>query len=451
MAEETDILDGLNYDGTTFHILTSDTANSSNYLIQGDEELEGDQLNDSVLKRNASVEEQLGVTFKYTTTNYDWKEVTAAMEVVVMSGEDTYDLVIDDQLGLSTSSVNHQLYDVSDLKTIDFDEDCWWHEYMMNLSVDYKTINLIVGDYFMDVLNCSHALLVNRDLYRDLFDDPDTLYQMVTDGEWTYDTMLPLIKNTYYDLNGDGKKNANDRFGIIIGNIWGSCFPYVYGTDCDFVTRDSDGYPTLTLYSERLVKLYDYIREIYYSEGSNYNYDGEGTDDINSKFKSGEALFVDVTLRNFSVFRDDEIDIGIIPYPKLDESQESYVTVIHDTAEVGVLPMTVKDPEMSGAVITALCRKSHNTVMPEYYENSLKIKYSRDDASANMIDLIHDGITDEFCLVYGSDWANGIFTWTILEPLQKNLGSISSAYETRESAAIQALEDLVEAFKKQAE
>ncbi|MBQ9996354.1 MAG: hypothetical protein IJP32_08285, partial [Clostridia bacterium] len=39
---EPDILDGLNYNGTSFRIRTSDTTISSNYLIEGSGELNGD-------------------------------------------------------------------------------------------------------------------------------------------------------------------------------------------------------------------------------------------------------------------------------------------------------------------------------------------------------------------------------------------------------------------------
>lgn len=78
---------------------------------------------------------------------------------------------------------------------------------------------------------------------------------------------------------------------------------------------------------------------------------------------------------------------------------------------------------------------------------SLKIKYARDNYTSAMIDLIHDGIMDMFSLVYGAQYANNITTWTILEPLQKNGDSITSAYESRQAAAVTGLADLVTAFE----
>ena len=450
--EKPDILAGLNYNGATFHILTSDTEISSNYMIQGSGELTGDNVNDAVFERNLAVEEAIGVHFEYTTSNNAWSDVFAATQKLVLSGDCTYDLLIDDQRGFSTASVSHLFRDAAVLPTVDLDEGCWWKDYMMNLSVDYKSLYLLVGDYFADVLNHSHAILYNRDIYRDLYGNPDDVYTMVQEGRWTYETWQPLVDGAYFDLDGNGKADAkSDRFGMIVGGIGGSIFPFSYSSDCQFVSRDANGYPTLTMYSERLVKLYDSIRGIFYSDATSTGFAENGAD-LHSKFIEGGALFISGTqLGDFGKFRDMENDIGIIPYPKLDESQERYITVVHDTAEVGAFPITVRDPEMCGAVVQMLCRTSHETVLPTYYEESLKIKYARDDASSAMIDLIHDGITDEFCLVYGGAYANDIFTWALLGPLQKNGDSITADYESREKAALAGLEKLMEDFNSQPE
>ena len=407
---EPDILAGLSYDGRTFRILTSDTDISSNDLIEGTGELTGDNVNDAVYSRNLAVEEQLDVGLAYEHANNAWGDVYKSVQTLVLSGDATYDLLIDDQLGFSTASIDMLFYDVATLPTVDFTEDCWWGDYMRNLSIDYKHTYLLVGDYFMDVLNHSHALLYNRAMYTDVLGDPDAVYQLVQDGAWTYDAWIPMIEAAYQDVNGDGKADKDDRFGMIVGGIGGSSFPFTYGGDVPYITENGL--------------------------------------DLHEKFASGGALFISgCQLGDFGTFRDMEQEIGIIPYPKQDEAQRNYITVVHDTAEVGAIPATAADPDISGAVCQALCRATHKTVLPAYYEMSLKIKYARDNYTSAMIDLIHDGIMDMFSLVYGAQYANNITTWTILEPLQKNGDSITSAYESRQAAAVTGLADLVTAFE----
>lgn len=444
---EPDILDGLSYGGRTFRILSSDTEISSHALLEGSGELTGDNVNDAVYARNLAVEEQLDIHFEYETTNYNYNEVFNAVKTLVLSGDAAYDLFVNDQLGFAVASIEMLFYDAASLPTVDFSEDCWWGDYMKNLSIDYKHTYLLVGDYFMDVLNHSHALLYNRNLYTDLYGDPDAVYQLVDDDKWTYDAWIPMIEGAYQDINGDGKMDKDDRFGMIVGGIGGSSFPFTYGGDVPYITRDEKGYPTLTMYGDRLVDLYEKIRAVFWSSGTFTKYQENGVD-LHEKFAADGALFISgCQLGDFGTFRDMEAEVGIIPYPKQDEAQENYITVVHDTAEVGAIPATAADPEISGAVCQALCRSTHETVLPAYYEMSLKIKYARDNYTSAMIDRIHDGIMDMFSLVYGAQYANNITTWAILEPLQKNGDSITSAYETREAAAITGLQDLVTTFE----
>lgn len=447
LETEPDILAGLSYDGRTFRILTSDTDISSNDLIEGTGELTGDNVNDAVYSRNLAVEETLDVRFAYEHSDNGYSNVYKSVQTLVLSGDSTYDLLIDDQLGFSTASIEMLFYDAASLSTVDFTEDCWWGDYMRNLSIDYRHVYLLVGDYFMDVLNHSHALLYNRAMYTDVLGDPDAVYQLVQDGAWTYDAWIPMIEAAYQDVNGDGKADKDDRFGMIVGGIGGSSFPFTYGGDVPYITRDEKGYPTLTMYGDRLADLYEKIRRVFWSSGTFTKYTENGLD-LHEKFASGGALFISgCQLGDFGTFRDMEQEIGIIPYPKQDEAQRNYITVVHDTAEVGAIPATAADPDISGAVCQALCRATHKTVLPAYYEMSLKIKYARDNYTSAMIDLIHDGIMDMFSLVYGAQYANNITTWTILEPLQKNGDSITSAYESRQAAAVTGLADLVTAFE----
>ena len=82
-----------------------------------------------------------------------------------------------------------------------------------------------------------------------------------------------------------------------------------------------------------------------------------------------------------------EDGLGVVPYPKLDENQKNYVTSTHDTAEIGVIPVTLPPTALDyiSAVVEVLCRETYKNVLPVYYESSLKMKYTRDDTSAKMV------------------------------------------------------------------
>ena len=62
---------------------------------------------------------------------------------------------------------------------------------------------------------------------------------------------------------------------------------------------------------------------------------------------------------------------------------------------------------MIAAVLEADCSMTSKIVIPAYYDLALKNKYSRDATTAQMIDLIHDCITADFCFYWG-DSVNGL-------------------------------------------
>ena len=84
-------------------------------------------------------------------------------------------------------------------------------------------------------------------------------------------------------------------------------------------------------------------------------------------------------------------DFGIVPWPKYDASQEKYYTNVDAGTNLFIVPITNSDPERTSIVLEALCAKGYRTVIPAYYEVALQTKYTRDDLSVQMLDIIKEG------------------------------------------------------------
>jgi len=61
--------------------------------------------------------------------------------------------------------------------------------------------------------------------------------------------------------------------------------------------------------------------------------------------------------------------------------------------------------EYISTVLEVLNRETAKTVMPQYYETALKVKYTDDPQAGAMIDIIHDNFRNVFELAY--DYAIG--------------------------------------------
>ena len=89
-------------------------------------------------------------------------------------------------------------------------------------------------------------------------------------------------------------------------------------------------------------------------------------------------------------------DFGFIPLPKFDEAQEHYLTTPGAGINFYTVPVTVKDTECVSAVLEGLAILGHQDIIPTYYDTVLKSKYTRDEESAEMLDLIRENIIIDF-------------------------------------------------------
>ena len=109
---EDDRFAGTNFHGQTLNIQNSNgqatlTMATSNIYIEGEEELTGDAALDSVIRRNQSVEDFLNVDLVFYPVDIIYNEVPAELRQLVLSGDRTYQVIINDIWGCVPMTVHH--------------------------------------------------------------------------------------------------------------------------------------------------------------------------------------------------------------------------------------------------------------------------------------------------------------------------------------------------------
>jgi hypothetical protein len=443
-----DSLPELDFNGKEIRIYSDDSNHEYtglNNYIQGPEELTGDIVYDTVLNRNEKVEDRLNVKFVYTVVSHTYDVVPANIRKVVLAGDDLYDIMIEQQWGLAQLVSEGAFLNVKDGKYFDFTQPWWWNGYMDEASIGYEKQFMLAGDYFIDILKTTYTVYFNKLIYENTFGSADDLYQQVIDGKWTMEAMGNYAKDVYSDLNGDGTKNVGDRYGFLTSTS-AVTDHFAYGTDVEFNRQNPDGTREITLNNERAYQLASSLYKLYYeNEGAKvYTDDGLMRKELETSFMNNELLFLPYSLTAADRMREMESDYGFLPFPKLDEIQNNYVSLPHDTIGIGVIPITCPNLDINSAVLEALCAESYRTVMPAYYETALKIKYLRDELSSTTIDIIHDTIASDFTYIY-SPALNDI--GTIFRTLAGNKSQdLSSEYAKREATVLSKLASLTEAY-----
>ncbi len=361
------------YDGYNFRILVRNGKTRTQYF----EEDSDDNIESAIYRRNKEVEDKYGITISISESSSNNSDTDALNSI--LAGDDAYDMIFAHSRAAFIYAVNGAGYNVLDIPTIHLDKPWWSRDIVENCMINDR-LYVLDGDISIDGLSLAMCMLFNKRIFDE--NGLDYPYQMVRDGDWTFDEFAYLAKKGGADLNGDGvMKPEDDQFGFITG-VWDAPIGILYTGGQRIYQKNDDGTAfELTLYSNKTVSIFDEFFSLMNNEAcflhmteGDINYTGE---DI---FAAGRAMIKATTLGVARSYRNMDDDFGVLPFPKFDEDDE-YATVINGYAPLIIIPITVPDVERTGAIIEALAAHGSKYVLPAFYDVSLKGKHARDDES----------------------------------------------------------------------
>ncbi len=408
-------------------------------------EQDGDVVNDAVYNRNIAVEDKLNMKIIPVIVDDNNKEAADKIKTTVLAGEAICDVNIGHQAYLNMNMFDGVYMNLADLEHVDYSKPWWNYEYMKELTIGEENIFFLFGDISLMMLKSAGAVFFNKELFEDYFQSPEELYQTVLDGNWTFDMFHEYTSKSYNDLNGNGTADEGDLYGFAATTSKSvEHFQYDAGIVC--TTRDEDGIPRLTLNNERTVDFANRFYSLYYENpGAKIFVDDQIDKMMLDMFKNDELMFNPNWFYTCELLRDMEADYGIIPYPKLNEEQETYLTLVHDGTTTFCVPSTTSLDLLDsiGAVLEEMAFQSYQLVTPAYFDVAMKEKYSRDNLSSQMLDIIHENTYTNFGYVYSSTLKD----LGMLRPLAREKSAdFASYYATREEAALLALDNLIDIY-----
>ncbi len=440
-AQIQDNLPDKDFGGRDFHLLTR-------ALFYDDfvpAEMTGEAVNDALYARNTKIMEKYNITLSYTAPECEWgtsaNDWNQMLETSVMAGDGAYDLVAGYAATLPNIVTKNILLNWHDVPYVDLSQP-WWSETVSEALTVNGKLFLLTGDYSLSLWDNMFGFLFNKQVALDY--GIEDLYGLVRDGGWTMDKLQEFCTAVSRDANGDGNWDENDVYGIV-SNWSTSIDSFQITCQMDIVSHTDDGGLQITMMSEKAVDILNRVTNLYNASHGAYAY-SEGGDltTYDNMFANNQALFYAIFFDNITNLRDMETDFGVLPYPKLNEAQENYASTSRDNFDLFALPLDVKDPECSGIITEAMCAESYRTVIPAYYDVVLKTKSSRDEESAEMIDLIRDSLTFDFGYLCSSS-LNGI-GHIFVDMVRYNKSDLASTYAAKESAAQTALDEMLASY-----
>ena len=437
----------LKFDGQVFNLLSrSESQDGLLFGVEmGVEEEIGDIVNDTIYRRNINVEGRLDITINVIKIPGIWGAETSFNNTVrnsVKAGDNAYNLIAGYAYFITPLAAEGNFVNWHKVSYIDMSAPWWSDDLEDKMTLDGK-LYFMSGDLSMTFIASMMCMLFNKRLQKDY--GIDDLYQIVLDGRWTYDRLYGICKDIYTDVNGDGARDAGDIYGLTAQFGGNYCDQMFVSQNQPMTQKGDDGYPYLTLNTPKTIQITENMMSLLFDNPGVYA-DQEGSNSqIHNMFRNGQALFTMGDVNGAQAFRDMEDDFGILPFPKFDEAQEKYMGLIQDAYSLFSVPATNYDFDFVGAVTEALAAESYRYLTPAYYETALKIKYSRDDTTSQMLDIIREGARFDFALVNSNSMNNIIHIFRELS--QKKSSDFVSLYEKSEQRYQSALDKLIDRYR----
>ena len=406
----------------------------------------GDAINDAVYKRNQAVFENYNISIERVIV--DFSNVVNIVSQSVLAGSDDYDLILNILTNQAKLASAGCLQDLTALPYLDINNKCW-----DTVGNDCMTIGgklyCLMGDINITDNDATYCTLFNKKLKDQNSNLPD-LYQLVKDGKWTLDKLHEFATGATRDVNGNGELEWDkDMWGVIDQYEIGVAL--LLGSGMKAVETDKDGYLVYNLSDQKINTAFGKIFDFFADQTCQLTADNSKWSSVKDlwnvlargTFKEDRALFFMGHIGNVRLIRDMETDFGILPIPKLDESQETYHSMLQsNNATAYSIPLTA-DGERSALILEALGEGSTDTLLPAYYETTLKRKASRDSESSDMLDLIFSNRVIDYCNTYNDIGINGF----IQSELKKTSNTFASGEASNRATYTENIEKINESFR----
>ena len=408
-----------NMDGAALTILnyTPEAMSWTNTVILV-EETTGDILNDALYHREQKVEELYHCLIEENAQS----DVVSTITNSVTAGDHDFDLAMLFDANVANVLTADRL---SSWNNLDLDLTQPWFDSDATKQYNfYGTQAAISGAYSLYNYSTSHAFLFNNDL-KEAHGITDDFYELVRDGKWTVDALYKYAALAVNDLDGDGTMNPkNDCYGAT-GTVTRFYSALITGADIRYIDRQDDGTLYYALVGNEPAQTY--LSKLVSLNNGNDIFTS-GTEDIGGSdeniFPAGRALFLaDYTGKTENI-RDVDFDIGFLPPPKADETQDKYYSLVEGGAQ-SVLPKTVQpaDYHRIETILNAFAYYSYKESIPAYIDVLLMEKVARNAESAEMLELIFDSAAYDLGTGIWSASTKNMFTQNVFLPKEDQISS----------------------------
>ena len=439
-----DELGSMNFD-TTVRILADKTYRKQ--VAPTAEESEGNPIRQAIYQRNETVQERLGIEIIWTESSAGaWGGASQVLKDVETACQtDPYDAICIYNLTPYMLAQNGLCANLYDDNYLDLTAP-WWPASLLDEILVNDTLYAISESNDFGLLRNMMAMFFNVELLdaRGM----ESPYDLVANNEWTIDKLSAMIKDTYDDKNGNGKRDAEDIYGFVNAtaskrDAWYFALGYKYA-------EVQNGEIVSLLDGEHIQNYIDKMLDFYTDDtmlADTTTYGGTAQD---IQFRNERAYFYSSGVFMTEEIKADEstFEYGVVPMPKLNSQQDRYYTHLSNTYDTWCVSFNANDMDLSSAVLECMASEAYRQIGPTYFDTYVKLRYASNEKLGPMYDLVRDSVTFDLIYLYSVAYTTNpkdSVKSCITNPAQN---SWSSVYATNKDVWDTAFASIVATYAK---
>lgn len=379
-----------NMDGKTFTFLTTNWPGEDIWTMNEItiESQNGNAVNDAMFIRNANVQSRFNCVIAERNIPA-YGDAVNLLNKSIQAGDNAFDIFIPRMQALTTLIVKEMIIDLKKLGYIDFSKPWWDARAVEDLSLAGKNFG---ANSYMTTMDkgAISTFVFNKELMKDYGITPP--YEYILEGSWTVDKMEQQIKAVSSDLDGNGKMDSNDLYGLLYQRD--TLHDLLIASGESVAKKDDQGLPYVSLNTDSAISKIQRMFTMLYDTNTCFNVmtlTGDFNVGMNTMFQNNQGLYMWIRMVNIVPLRTMEADFGIAVVPKFDESQKEYYSTVNPYTGIFIcVPTTNTDTENTGMFLEAMAYEGFTNVRSAYYDTLLNGIITRDNESSQMLDILFE-------------------------------------------------------------
>ena len=352
-------------------------------------EYAGGTLEGAVYDRNSTVEElyDVVITSEYICVDQGYN---TQLRNNHSSGEDRFQVITQRSYEIKTlvlEGLMSNMFEFSNLHT----DMPWWNQDSVSAFTLGKSLFFAAPEMLLRDKAATACVYYNDKVATDK--GITDLYELVREGDWTFEEFITITEEVAASLDGDDLMNSHE-------DLWGSTSglaqPYLIygGAGMKYAHTDEDGYLVYDFGDDDSILHLQDVYDLYvFNEAVPLNEDASTFNPPADfgLFTSDLALFEPGLVKGLLKYRDMESNFGVLPTPKMDSYQDNYYSLVwvHQDCVLGI-PAIVAETDMVTTVLEHMNYLSYYDVYPLFYNTIILGRSPRDEQSREMLELVFE-------------------------------------------------------------